>query len=111
MDYRIEKLRQLIIGWVNYFGIADMKGLARELDRWIRRRIRMCFWKQWKRIKTKYDKLVRLGMRENEAWEFANTRKGYCRISNSHILNKTLTNEYLEKLGLVSLTQGYSLVH
>jgi hypothetical protein len=111
MDYRIEKLRQLITGWVNYFGIADMKELARDLDKWIRRRIRMCFWKQWKKIKTKHDNLVKLGMKDNEAWKFANTRKGYWRISNSHILNKTLTNEYLEKLGLVSLAQRYSLVH
>jgi group II intron reverse transcriptase/maturase len=111
MDYRIEKLRQLITGWVNYFGIADMKELARDLDKWIRRRIRMCFWKQWKKIKTKHDNLVKLGMKDNEAWKFANTRKGYWRISNSQILNKTLTKEYLEKLGLASLAQRYSLVH
>jgi hypothetical protein len=89
MGYRIEKLRQLITGWVNYFGIADMKGLARDLDMWIRRRIRMCYWKQWKKIKTKHDNLVKLGMKDNEAWKFANTRKGYWRISNSQILNIT----------------------
>lgn len=88
-----------------------MKGLAKDLDRWIRRRIRMCFWKQWKKIKTKHDNLVKLGMKDNDAWKYANTRKGYWRISNSQILNKTLTNGYLEKLGLVSLTQRYSLVH
>jgi len=85
MDYRIEKLRQLITGWFNYFGIADMKGLARDPNKWIRRKIRMCFWKQWKKIKTKHDNLVKLGMKDNGAWKYANTRKGYWRISNSQI--------------------------
>ncbi len=52
MPQRMAELKQAIIGWVNYFGIADMKGLARSLDSWHRRRIRMCFWKKWKKIKT-----------------------------------------------------------
>ncbi len=66
----------------------------------------MCFWKQWKKIKTKHDNLVKLRMKDNEAWKYANTRKGYWRISNSQILNKTLTNAYLEKLCL-GKARGY----
>jgi hypothetical protein len=54
------RLRQFITGWLNYFGIADMSNKAKELDEWIRRRIRMCFWKQWKKIKTKHDNLIQL---------------------------------------------------
>jgi RNA-directed DNA polymerase len=108
---KIMKLRQKITGWVNYFGIADMKGLATTLDEWIRRRLRMCYWKQWKKVKTKFDKLVKLGTDVHKAWEFANTRKGYWRISNSPILNRTITNELFEKLGYQSILKRYLLVH
>jgi RNA-directed DNA polymerase len=86
-----------------------MKNLASTLDEWIRRRLRMCIWKQWRKVKTRHDNLVMLGIDNRKAWEFANTRKGYCRISNSPILACTLNNEYLTKLGLVSLTKRYSM--
>lgn len=108
---RIEKLKQIITGWVNYFGIADMGGLAKELDEWLRRRIRMCYWKRWKKIKTRHDNLVRLGIDNYKAWEYANTRKGYWRISNSPILTRALTNERLKKQGFPTITERYSLVH
>lgn len=111
MAQRMLKLNQSITGWVNYFGIADMKGIAQSLDEWLRRRIRMCFWKQWKKIKTRHDNLVRLGIDNSKAWEYANTRKGYWRISNSPILARTLTNEHLKKLGFQSISERYSLVH
>jgi len=110
MVWRIEKLNRLIIGWVNYFRIADMKELARKMDSWIRRRIRMCYWKQWKRIKTKHDNLVTLGIEDRKAWEIANTRKGYWHTAGSYILSTSLTNEYLEKIGLISLTKRLSLM-
>lgn len=111
MEWRKEKLNQLIIGWVNYFRIADMKKTAEELDQWIRRRIRMCYWKQWKRIKTKHDNLVKLGIDNRKAWEFANTRKSYWRISNSFVLSTSLTNDYLEKQGFLSLTKRLLLAN
>lgn len=111
MDYRMEKLKQCIIGWINYFRIADISKVTKELDEWTRRRVRMCFWKQWKRIKTKYDNLKRLGASEQKAWEYANTRKGYWRISNSPILSTTLTNTYLENIGYKSIHKRYKQVH
>ena len=111
MEHRLLKLRQLIIGWINYFGITDMVRLVKSLDEWIRRRIRMCFWKQWKKIKTKYDNLRKLGATKEKAWEYANTRKSHWRISNSPILSTTLTNVYLEKIGYTSIYKRYMLVH
>ena len=111
MAQRVTKLNQTIIGWVNYFGIADMRKKALELDEWVRRRLRMCYWKQWKKIKTKHDNLVKLGVENHKAWEYANTRKSYWRTSNSPILATTLTNKYFEKLGVQSLTKRYLLVH
>jgi len=111
VNERITKLKQIITGWVNYFGIADMGKLAKELDEWLRRRIRMCYWKRWKRIRTRHDNLVRLGIDNHRAWEYANTRKGYWRISNSPILSRTLTNERLKKQGFPTITERYLLVH
>lgn len=110
MEHRMQKLKQSIIGWVNYFGIADISRLTRELDEWTRRRIRMCFWKQWKRIKTKYENLLKLGKSNQKAWEQANTRKGYWRIAGSPILSTTLTNTYLESIGYTSIHKRYKQV-
>ena len=111
MEYRFLKLKQVITGWINYFAIADMRSILRTLDEWLRRRIRMCFWKHWKKIKTKHDNLVKLGIENSKAWEYANTRKGYWRISNSPILSRALTNKYLKEIGLVSISEIYSSVH
>jgi RNA-directed DNA polymerase len=81
-DRRKESLRQYIIGWVNYFKLADMQDLLLRTDEWYRRRIRMVIWKQWKRIQTKLTNLVRLGVKKAKAWEWATTRKGYWHIAN-----------------------------
>jgi len=111
MAWRRERLTRLIIGWVNYFRIADMRYNARELDGWIRRRIRMCYWKQWKKIKTKHDNLVRLGLDTTSAWKYANSRKDYWRISGSIALKQALSNECLDKLGFPSLSRRLSLAY
>lgn len=107
MEYRAVKLKQTITGWINYFKLADLKGTLREMDKWLRRRLRLCYWKQWKKIKTKHDNLVKLGIDNFKAWEYANTRKGYWRISNSPILARTLTNDYLKEQGFITLTASY----
>jgi group II intron reverse transcriptase/maturase len=111
MEYRITRLRQCILGWLNYFRIADIARITKELDEWTRRRLRMCFWKQWKKIKTKLENLKKLGAKDGKAWEHANTRKGYWRIAKSPILETTLTNSYLEKLGYTSIYKRYKQVH
>jgi group II intron reverse transcriptase/maturase len=107
MKTRIVRLNQVIRGWVNYFHLADMRKLCRKLDEWLRRRLRMCYWKQWKRIKTKHDNLVRLGIPSWKAWEHANTRKGYWHTSNSWILACVLTNAYFVQAGFVCLSDVY----
>lgn len=111
MDLRLLKLNDFIKGWINYFGIANAKRKLSELDKWIRRRLRACIWKQWKKIRTRYRNLVKLGIDNWKAWEYANTRKGHWKISGSPILNKSLHNKYLESIGFVSLTQTYQMKH
>ncbi len=106
-NYRIKKLNEIIVGWVNYFKLADMKSKLLELDQWIRRRLRACIWKTWKKVKTRFQNLMKLGVPRYKAWEFANTRKGYWRISNSPILNKTITNQRLINHGFKSLSSQY----
>ena len=106
-DYRIKKLNEIIIGWVNYFKLADMRNKLLELDQWIRRRLRACIWKTWKKGKTRFLNLMKLGVPKDKAWEYANTRKGCWRISNSPILNKTVTNQRLINHGFISLSSQY----
>jgi RNA-directed DNA polymerase len=110
MEKRIDKLNQSIRGWVNYFRIADMKIALRTHDEWIRRRLRMCLWKQWKKNAAKYRNLIKLGIPKEEAWEFANTRKGYWRIANSQILKVSLTNAGFKGMGLQTLSMVYEAV-
>ena len=107
METRLLKLKQVIRGWVNYFKIANMNKIVQKLDEWIRRRIRMCYWKQWKKIKTKHDNLVKLGINNQKAWEYANTRKSYWRISDTPFLHQALNNKTLEKLGYTSVSSVY----
>ena len=111
MESRLKKLNQIMMGWINYYGIANAVAKLKELDKWIRRRLRACIWKQWKKISTRHRNLVKLGINKYKAWEYANTRKGYWRISKSPILSKSLNNKYLESLGFVSLTQTYQMMH
>ena len=94
LEQRISKLNQINIGWINYYGIAKCKGILEQLDKWIRQRLRMCIWKQWKKVKTRYKNLKKLGLNHYQAIKFANTRKGYWQIANSAILNTTLTNQF-----------------
>lgn len=111
MEYRLLKLNQITRGWINYYGIANARGRLVELDKWIRRRLRACIWKQWKKTSTKQRNLVKLGIDKYKAWQYANTRKGYWKISKSPILNNSLNNKYLESLGFISLIQTYQMKH
>ena len=111
LKQRIIKLNQVNIGWINYYGISKCKGIAVLLDKWIKLRLRMYIWKQWKKVKTRYKNLKKLGLNHYQAIKFANTRKGYWRVANSAILKTTLTNQFFNDLGLKSLTRQYITIH
>lgn len=104
---RKEKLNQFIRGWVNYFKMADIKSLLIKIDTWYRRRLRMCIWKQWKRIRTRGKMLTKLGLSKYKAWQYANTRKSYWHTANSFILTKTITTKRLKQAGYPSLLDYY----
>ncbi|OLN33070.1 group II intron reverse transcriptase/maturase [Desulfosporosinus metallidurans] len=109
-EIRATELRRYIMGWINYFKLADIKKLLLETDSWMRRRIRMIYWKQWKRVRTKLKMLKSLGIREQKAWEYANTRKSYWRTSNSPILAKSLTNNVIKGFGFLFFSEYYRQV-
>ena len=101
------KLNQIIRGWVQYFKMADMKTIMTSIDEWLRRRIRMVTWKRWKKVKTRFINLQKLGVARQKAWEWANTRKSYWHTANSWILSTTLTNARFEKQGYLSFHKYY----
>jgi RNA-directed DNA polymerase len=107
---RKEALRQYIIGWVHYFKLAHMDMLLVRMDEWYRRRLRMVIWKTWKRVRTKLRNLLTLGLSSSQAWEWANTRRGYWHIAKSHILSTTITNARLCGAGYVFLSDYYRKV-
>ena len=105
---REEKYQQFVRGWVNYFKLADMKGILRETDEWARRRIRAIYWKQWKRIRTRYRILRKLKLEHWQAIKLANSRCGYWRMA--EMLNTVLTNKIIAKLGYTSMFDYYLVV-
>ena len=107
MDYRISKLNQYLMGWCGYFALADTPSIFIKFDSWIKRRLRMCMWKDWKKPSTKVRKLIGLGIPIGKAYEWGNSRKGYWRISNSPILHRSLGNSYWSSRGLKSLISRY----
>jgi len=87
-----------------------MKTKCNELNEWTRSRIRMFYWKQWKKIKSKYDNLIKFGVDSFKTWEYADTKKGYWRISNSSILTVIFTKMRLKNCGYLSFTERYTQV-
>ena len=106
-----EELKLFIRGWVNYYRIAKMSQFLTHIDEWMRRRIRMIYWKRWKLVKTKYRNLTKLGINKHKAWEWANTRKSYWRVANSFILTRTLTNDRLKCFGFINSLEYYKSIN
>ena len=106
-EYRALKLTQFIRGWVNYFGMADMKRLLQSNDEWLRHRIRAIYWKQWKKVKTKFKELKKLGVEEERAWICANMRNGNWFCSEYITLQGAFNNKKLRELGYPTFTEFY----
>ena len=106
-EYRALKLTQFIRGWVNYFGMADMKSMLRSNDEWLRHRIRAIYWKQWKKVKTKFKELKKLGVEEEKAWICANMRNGTWYCGGYFVLQTAFNNKKLRELGYPTYTEFY----
>ncbi len=114
MAHRLERLNQYLRGWMNYFGISQYYRPIPELDSWLRRRIRMCYWKQWRRPRTRIRHLLKLGTSKRHAITTGLSRKGYWRLSKTLATQTGMTKEWLEQQGLLSIrdlwmkVQGYA---
>jgi group II intron reverse transcriptase/maturase len=106
-EYRAIKLKQFIRGWVNYFRMADMKSLLRSNDEWLRHRIRAIYWKQWKKVKTRFRELKKLGVEEEKAWICANMRNGNWYCSGYFVVQTAFNNNKLHELGYPTFTEFY----
>lgn len=111
LEVRLNKVKQLITGWVNYFRKAKMKKRMAEIDSKIRNAIRVIIWKQWKVPAKQIHSLVKLGIDENQAKGLAWCRRGYQFIAHSWIIQRSISNIRLEKRGLVSARDHYLKVH
>ena len=98
-----EELNALIRGWINYFKLSEVKGFAEELDSWLRRRLRNIIWRQWKRPKTRYKRLVKLGMTEERAGASAYNGRGAWWNSGASHMNAAFRKSYFDRLNLFSM--------
>jgi len=103
----IAELNQLTMGWVNYFALAEVKTICRDLDRWIRRRLRCFLWKQWKTRQTRVRHLRQAGVGPWLAWGMVSGKHGCWKASGSPALTRALPNQYLTKQGYQSLLERY----
>ena len=109
-DYRKLRLKQYITGWVQYFKLAEMKTRLQDIDEWMRHRIRVVIFKQWKKPKTKYRNLRKLGISHSGAYKVANTSKGYWRAVEGVVVKTALTSERLRQAGYVFFSDYYQKV-
>ena len=111
MDHRLKKLAEYIRGWMNYYGISEYYRPIPGLDEWLRRRIRMCYWKQWRKTRTKVRNLLKLGTSKRTAILTALSRKGYWRLARTLATHTGMTNKWLAKQGLIFIKEMWIRIH
>jgi len=111
MSYRMEKLAQYLRGWMNYFGISEYYRPIPEIDHWLRRRVRMCYWKQWRYVRTKVRNLLKLGTHPGVAIPMSLSRKGPWRCARTMATQTGMTNQWLKDQGLVSVKELWVNIH
>ena len=105
MWFFLQSLRPKLIGWVSYFRKSEVRGVFKELDSWIRRKLRAILWRQWKRNWTRAKNLMRLGLSEAQAWISATNGRGPWVNAGASHMNRAVPTKYFSELGLVSLHQ------
>src|SRR5229473_8546535 len=98
-----DELTPLLRGWMNYFRLAEVKGVFEELDGWIRRKLRCLIWRHWKRTITRAKGLMQRGLAEERAWESATNGRGPWWNAGASHLNAAFPKSYFDRCGLLSL--------
>ena len=111
MGYRLYKLAQYLRGWMGYYGISDYYRPIPELDGWLRRRVRMCYWKQWRKPRTRIRNLLKLGASWDHAILTGLSRKGYWHLARTLATQTGMTNKWLAEQGLLSIRDLWMKAH
>lgn len=111
MEHRLEKLALYIRGWMNYYGISEYYTPIPELDQWLRRRIRMCYWKQWRKCRTKVRNLHKAGVPLDMAIPVGMSRKSYWHLSKTYATQLGMSNQRLKEQGLISIKDLWVNIH
>jgi RNA-directed DNA polymerase len=107
---QIEELIPLLRGWINYFRLAEVKGMLEELDGWLRRKFRCILWRQWKRSHTRAKNLLKRGLTEERAWRSATNGRGPWWNAGASHMNEAFPKRFFDELGLVSLLDYLRLI-
>ncbi len=107
----IDELRRYVTGWLNYFGISHTYTGVMELDEWVRRRVRLYYWKQWKQPRTRRRHLLALGIDPKEVHMATRSRKGYWRMSGNSLIQRALTNRWLQEQGVPNMRTLWITLH
>jgi RNA-directed DNA polymerase len=110
LQERFRKLKEVQRGWLNYFRMASIQVKLKELDSWLRNRLRYCIWHDWKKLERKRKNLIRLGIPYGQAYAWSRTRMGGWAVAQSPILRTTITSERLRKRSYQSLSEHYAKV-
>lgn len=111
MPYRMGKLTEYIRGWMCYYGISEYYRPIPELDEWLRRRLRMCYWKQWKHYRKRIGSLINLGAPVRDAINAGLSRKSHWRLSRTMATHMAMTNEWLAEQGVISIKEKWISIH
>lgn len=109
-EERIKKLKEIQRGWINYFRMASIQSKLKELDSWLRNRLRYCIWTDWKKLERKRKNLIRLGISQSQAYAWSRTRMGGWAVAQSPIMVTTITLKRLMKRGYESMLDYYAQV-
>jgi len=108
---RVTRLRKYISGWMAHYGCGLKYNDAVRLDGWIRRRLRMAYWKQWKRPRRRIRALIKLGVNKREAINLGLSRKSYWRLSKTLATNSGLSDAHFQEIGLISVRTLWCKIH
>jgi len=111
MRSRLLDLRRYTVGWLNYYGHSRSYARLLELDQWLRRRVRLCYWKDWKRPRTRRRHLLALGIPKDEVKLASRSLKGYWRMARNSIVQRALTKQWLWGQGVPNMRQQWVDLH
>ncbi|UII29539.1 hypothetical protein LVD15_22995 [Fulvivirga maritima] len=104
---RLVQIKQVFTGWLQHYRLASIQAKVKELDEWLRNRLRYCIWHDWKKLERKRKNLIRLGVKQGQAYAWSRTRMGGWAVAQSPILRTTITISRLRKKGYESMLDYY----